>query len=232
MHDSVIYNVVMYGCQVPRARNPDVADRLLEAAARVLSQEGRDAVTARRLATEVGSSTMAVYTHFGSMDELLIGLWRKGFARFGAALDGPPETADPIADWAAQGWAYRHFALENRHLYRVMFGDGLAAFHGNDPTDDAAAMATFQSLLTRLERAAAADRLVIDDLALAGQVVWSMVHGHMSIELTGHFDATGRDPADVYAACLHRLALAFGADPTALAPSLAVGDPRRAVSRR
>ncbi|HEU4841752.1 MAG TPA: helix-turn-helix domain-containing protein, partial [Ilumatobacteraceae bacterium] len=73
---------------MPRARNPDVADRLLEAAARVLAEEGRDAVTARRLATEVGASTMAVYTHFGSMDELLLGLWREGFRRFGAALAG------------------------------------------------------------------------------------------------------------------------------------------------
>ena len=150
----------MYGCQVPRPRNPDVADRLLEAAARVLAEEGRDAVTARRLASEIGTSTMAVYTHFGSMDELLLHLWREGFARFGAALDGPPTTADPVADWVAQGWAYRRFALDNPHLYRVMFGDGLSGFHGNDPADEAAALATFQSLLTRLQRAADAGRLV------------------------------------------------------------------------
>lgn len=223
----------MYTCQVPRARNPDVADRLLDAAARVLSEEGRDAVTARRLAREVGASTMAVYTHFGGMDELLIGLWRAGFERFGAALDGPPTTDDPIADWVAQGWAYRRFALDNRHLYRVMFGDGLSGFHRNDPADEAAARATFQSLLARLRLAADAGRLVIDDLELAGQVVWSMVHGHMVIELTGYFEATGRDPADVYVECLRRMALAFGADPEALARSLEAGAPRRpAVSRR
>ena len=57
---------------------------LIEAAARVLAEEGRPAVTARRLAAEVGASTMAVYTHFGSMDELLVRMCRDGFARFGA----------------------------------------------------------------------------------------------------------------------------------------------------
>ena len=230
----------MYGCQVPRTRNPDVADRLLEAAARVLAEEGRDAVTARRLATEVGSSTMAVYTHFGSMDEVLLGIWREGFRRFGAALDGPPTTADPVADWIAQGWAYRQFALDNRHLYRVMFGEGLIGFRAGGPDDLAAAMATFESLLHRLRRAADAGRLVVDDLDLAGQVVWSMVHGHMTIELTGYFETTGRDPRVVYGEALRRLGLAFGDDPVALEASLAVaagvrpsGAPRRrAISRR
>ena len=225
----------MYGCQVPRARNPDVADRLLEAAARVLAEEGRDAVTARRLATEVGASTMAVYTHYGSMDELLLGLWREGFRRFGAALAGPATTDDPVADWVAQGWAYRQFALDNRHLYRVMFGDGLVGFRRDDPADQAAAMATFASLLHRLQRAAEAGRLVIDDLELAGQVVWSMVHGHMTIELTGYFEAGGRDARVVYAESLRRLGLAFGDDPVALDASLAAaggGRGRRAVSRR
>jgi AcrR family transcriptional regulator len=220
-------------CQVPRPKNPDVGERLLEAAARLLSEHGREAVTARRLAAEIGTSTMAVYTHFGSMDELVLRLWREGFARFGAALAGPASTTDPVADWAAQGWAYRRFALENRHLYRIMFGDGFAAFRADDPADQAAAMATFTALLDRLRRAADAGRLVIDDLELAGQVVWSMVHGHMTIELTGYFDATGRDPAGAYAECLRRLALAFGDRPDELARSLAAGSPEpEALSRR
>jgi AcrR family transcriptional regulator len=223
-HDIVIYNDVMYRRQVPRAKNPDVGERLLEAAARLLAEHGREAVTARRLAAEIGTSTMAVYTHFGSMDELVLRLWREGFARFGAALDEPSRTDDPVADWAAQGWAYRRFALENRHLYRIMFGDGFTAFRAEDPADQAAAAATFAALLQRLQRAADAGRLVIDDLPLAGQVVWSMVHGHMTIELTGYFGATGRDPADAYRECLRRLALAFGAGADELARSLAVAD--------
>ena len=114
-----------------------------------------------------------------------------------------------------------------------MFGDGLSDFHGNEATDEAAAMATFHSLLARLQRAADAGRLVIDDVQLAGQVVWAMVHGHMTIELTGYFESTETDPAAVYAECLLRIGLAFGADQQSLRASLATGDVRRrAVSRR
>ncbi len=87
-------------------------------------------------------------------------LWRLGFARFGEALDGPAVTGDPVADWVTQGWAYRRFALHNRHLYRVMFDDGLVASKVGDAADQEAAMATFVSLLTRLQRCADAGRWV------------------------------------------------------------------------
>jgi AcrR family transcriptional regulator len=227
----------MYTCQVPRARNPDVAPALLEVAARLLSEEGEAAVTARRLSREIGASTMAVYTHFGGMDELLLQLWRDGFTRFGAALDNPAETDDAVADFMAQGWAYRRFALDNRHLYRVMFGDGLVPFRFADPVDQALARGTFESLLTRLRRAADAGRLQVDDLDLAGPVVWSSVHGHVTIELTGYFGALGQDPEPVYEETLRRLGLAFGAERDGLARSLKVARrrdrrARRAVNRR
>ena len=63
----------------------DVATRLVEAAARVLAEEGPSAVSARRLANEVGASTMVVYTHFGGMDHVLGHVRREGFRRFAAA---------------------------------------------------------------------------------------------------------------------------------------------------
>ena len=217
---------------MPRTRNPEIGRQLLETAARILAEEGEAAVTARRLGAEVGASTMAVYTNFGGMDELLLQVWRDGFVRFGAALDEPPSSDDPIADFAQQGWGYRRFALENRHLYRVMFGD--ASFRFDDPADQLLAQATFESLLTRLRRAAELGRLQVDDVELAGQVVWSTVHGHMTIELTGYFEARGQDPVPIYEECLRRLALAFGDTPDQLARSLATARnrTRRALSRR
>ena len=212
-------------------KDPSTADRLLVAAARLLAEGGPDAVTARRLATEVGASTMAVYTHFGSMEELLVQLWRKGFARFGTALDAPTLTDDPVADWMAQGWAYRRFALEDRHLYRVLFG-GVVAVTFDDPADQAAAAATFTSLLTRLERAVDGGRLTIPDLPLAGQMVWGMVHGRVSIELNGYDAPLGRDAVTVYGEALRRLALAFGDDAEAADRSLARSRRQLSISAR
>jgi AcrR family transcriptional regulator len=189
---------------------------LIEAAARLLADEGRPAVTARRLATEAGTSTMAVYTHFGGMDELLVQMCQEGFARFGASLASPGLTDDPVADWVTQGWAYRHFALDNPHLYRVMFNDGLDALRSDDP----ASMETFLSLLRRIQRCVDAGRLVVPDVHLAGEVVWASVHGHMMIELTGCFESMGRDAPLAFAEGMRRLALGYGDQPDALEVSM------------
>ena len=212
---------------MPRVRNADVAGQLLDAAARVLAEEGHRAVTARRLAAEVDASTMAVYTHFGSMEDLFAALWRRGFERFGAYLSQPVSTGDPLADWAAQGWAYRQFALDNPNLYRVMFSEGITAAHEPagrpDHRDD-----TFGSLMRRIRACADAGQLQVDDVRAASQVVWSTVHGHMSIELTGWFELTGQDPVAAYRECLLRLGVAFGGDADALR---ALGAPAVTPSR-
>jgi len=200
-----------------------VADRLLDAATRVLSEEGAKAVTARRLEREIGTSTMAVYTHFGSMDDVFTQLWRRGFTRFGEALRGPRTTDDPVADWAAQGWAYRRFALANPHLYPLMFSQGLLAVRDGDTDDAAAAYATFEALLVRIQRCTDAGRWHVDDVFSAGETVWASTHGFCSIEVSGYFEGTGRDPIRVFTECCRRLALGFGDDPDELERSLARG---------
>ncbi len=195
--------------------------QLVEAAAQLLAEEGRSAVTARRLATAVGASTQVLYTYFEGIDDVLAEVWREGFRRFGAALDEPSATADPVADWMAQGWGYRRFATANPHLYRVMFADGLLAMRLGAEDDVRAAQSTFLSLLTRVERCRDAGRWVVDDVWTAGEVIWSMSHGFASIELHGYFRGTGRDAAATFTDCLRRTALGFQDEPAAVARSLA-----------
>ena len=68
--------------------------------------------------------------------------------------------------------------------------------------------------------------MAIDDLYLAGEAVWSAVHGHMTIELGGYFDAIGRDPVRAYAQGMRLLGLGLGDEPRALERSM------RAARRR
>jgi AcrR family transcriptional regulator len=216
----------------PRQPDPTVRLHLVEAAARILSAEGRSEVTARRLATEVGASTQAVYTYFGGMDEVVAEIWREGFRRFGAALEEPAVTDDPVADFMTQGWSYRRFALRDSQLYRVMFGDGLAAFRLGAPEDVEAASGTFLSLLTRIERCRDAGRWEVEDVFTAGEVVWAVSHGHMAIELTGYFEALGRDAQRTFGECLRRIGLAFGDSPELVEASFRKARRRaRAVER-
>jgi AcrR family transcriptional regulator len=202
----------------PRRADPTVADRLVEVSARLLATEGEGAVSARRVAALAKASTMAVYTHFGSMEELLAAVRREGFRRFGEALERAGLTEDPVADVMAQGWGYRHFALSEPHLYRVMFDQRLTPLPA--PADETAALATFLSLVHRVERCAAAGPWLIDDATDAAEVIWALVHGHCTIELTGYPQLVGRDPVASYGRALRHLAIGFGQEPAAASAAL------------
>jgi len=210
----------------PRSTDPYLRERIINTAAQLLATEG--SVSARRLARELGTSTMVVYTHFGGMDELSQQVMRRGFIGFGNELDRGAVTGDAVADWMTYLWNYRRFALREPHLYAVMFGPGLAEFRMGDPADLEAARSTFVSLLRRIHACVNAGRWELDDVITAGEAVWSGVHGHTTLEHTGFFGAVGRDPVRSYSEILTRMSIGLGDDASATARSLSTSR-RRAV---
>ena len=75
-----------------RGRPPTIdRESVLDAAIRLLDTGGVEVLTMRRLAIELGVSTMAPYRHVGSKDELLMVL----VDRLAARLVYPPRPPDP-----------------------------------------------------------------------------------------------------------------------------------------
>src|SRR6266487_3392701 len=101
--------------------NNEKRPALIEAAARLIATEGADGLTLRRVAQEVGTATMAIYTHFGGMPELRRAVRQEGFARLMARAEQVGESDDPVADLAGLGLAYYQLAMSNPHLYRAMY---------------------------------------------------------------------------------------------------------------
>lgn len=182
------------------ARSPDPAVRvaLIEAAARLLATDGIDALSIRKVATEVGSSTMAVYTHFGSKDDLIAAVVAEAFARLQAEMVAVPHTDDPVTDLLGAAGAYRRNALANAHLYRVMFGLNPLALtdpaaedlrpdghHRLDHLDHVAVgLDAFAALVDAVARCVEAGALQGDPANLALQI-WATAHGAVSLELAG-----------------------------------------------
>jgi AcrR family transcriptional regulator len=167
-------------------------ERLIEAGTRLLDSEGPEALQARKVAAEIGASTMAVYTHFGGMNGLLEAIVAASFERFGAALASAPTTDDPMADFLVMGYAYREFALESPQRYRLMFGPASPQAFRAPTAEMPVATATFDQLVTAVRRIVATGRIRADDVVdLAGRV-WSMVHGVVLLEIIGEFGHDGR----------------------------------------
>lgn len=158
--------------------SPAVRCALVVRAAEMLAR--RELVTLRALVAGTGASTMAVYTHFGSMP----GLWRavrqEGFTRLSQHLATVETTRDPVRDLAALGAAYVSNALGHPDLYRTMFDAG---FDLEDPEE---ADRTFEVLVSCAARAQELGRFGehVDPEAVATQF-WAMGHGITMLVLTG-----------------------------------------------
>jgi AcrR family transcriptional regulator len=215
-------------------------DRLLEAAIRLLAAGGAEVLQARRLAAEVGTSTMAVYTHFGGMGQLITEIMREGFLRFGRCLQAVPRGKDPVADLLALGLAYRDYALENPELYRLMFGVTSPGSRqgGKDPVASTVGtplpegQAAFDQLVTVVTRVMEASGPCDEEPASAAAQIWSAVHGYVLLEIAGFFGDDGDPVARFLLPLETKLAVAIGATPEQAARCARLIAARRSKPKR
>lgn len=206
-----------------------VRSDLLHAAVGLLNDDGPDALQTRKVATAAGTSTMAVYTHFGGMRELIAAVAEEGLRQFDAALT-VPQTEDPVADLMAVGGAYRRYAIERPHMYRLMFGStsahGIRAPAGNVLTLTLAEIEqhepSFAHVVRAVHRSMHAGRITkcsADDdasvVATAAQF-WALIHGFVMLELAGYYgdpSVSGAALMPVLAAMTENLLIALGDTP-------------------
>jgi AcrR family transcriptional regulator len=158
----------------------------METAARLLAEEGPNALSTRRLAAAAGTSTMAVYTHFGGMDDLVRAMVHEGFRRLNARMVEVVRTADPVADVAAMGIAYRGNALENRHLYSVMFGGSTLGGFALNEDDRQNGRYAMEPTVRAIGRCMEAGRFRPGDAQAVANQMWIALHGLVTLELGGY----------------------------------------------
>jgi AcrR family transcriptional regulator len=105
-----------------RTHGQQTAEALLAAAERLAEAHGPAAVSVRGVADEVGTTTRAVYSLFGSKDGLLVALAAHGFRLLGAQVKALPVTEDPVNDLIKAGAVvFRRFAVQHPVLFRISF---------------------------------------------------------------------------------------------------------------
>ncbi|KZB82226.1 TetR/AcrR family transcriptional regulator [Amycolatopsis regifaucium] len=169
----------------PRTHDENLRLKLLDRAGELISADGPKALSLRKLAADVGTSTTAVYSLFGGKTDLVSALFSEGFRRFGLRMSGVSRTGDPVEDLVRLGVAYRESALADPHLYAIMFTRSVPGF---EPAEEMSEQA--RATLAPLEetiREAVADGVFAE---VPPEVVivscWGLVHGLVSLELNGN----------------------------------------------
>ncbi|BBY22776.1 TetR family transcriptional regulator [Mycobacterium stomatepiae] len=210
----------------------NVRDEMLHAAVGLLDSEGPDALQTRKVASAAGTSTMAVYTHFGGMRGLIAAVAEEGLSQFDAAQT-VPQTADPVADLFTVGSAYRRYAIERPHMYRLMFGStsahGINAPAGNVLTLTVAEIEqhghSFAHVVRVVRRCMLDGRITVggsDDAAVVATAAqfWALIHGFVMLELAGCYGDDGSAVAPVLTAMTTNLLVALGDSAERVARSL------------
>jgi AcrR family transcriptional regulator len=120
---------------------------------------------------------MAIYTHFGGMDELRQEVRREGFNRLAEYLDAVVPSRDAVFDLGLLGWAYCRNALTNPNLYRVMF------MEATEPGGPVIGYDTFETLVKAVDRAAQVGRFTPGDAVERARQVWALSHGTLALHL-------------------------------------------------
>jgi AcrR family transcriptional regulator len=198
----------------------DVSTRVIATTIRLLAEEGPSAIKARTVADASGLSTMVVYSHFGGIRELLNAVVDEGFKQLCKSFAELPITEDPMADLCSMALQTRSLALQNPHLYDLMFGlskratyrplkDHAGLHRGSSP----AFLDAFEHVVASCARLVESGRVVAcEPRILAGQL-WSSVHGFITLELADHFVGFDDPVTTVLLQLGRNLAVGLGDDP-------------------
>ncbi|AKK25851.1 TetR/AcrR family transcriptional regulator [Mycobacterium sp. EPa45] len=164
-----------------RERERAARRRLIVTTARAVAEaEGWDAVTTRRLSTEIEYSQPVLYKHFAGMDQIADAVAVDGFGELAQAIEaartGAANSGDSLAEVAL---AYLDFARDNPAVYDAMFTRATSLrFAADDtPAEMEAAFAEVRQAVGDVAGARDADTLT--------EVFWAALHGLVTLGRAG-----------------------------------------------
>ncbi|MCW2561041.1 MAG: hypothetical protein JWP55_5005 [Mycobacterium sp.] len=182
-----------------RTASHQVSAALLNAAETVLDRDGTVGVTIRAVAQEAAVSPMSVYNRFANKDGLTVALATRALEQLGEAID-VPEDGDPVERFRQACRNYREFALRHPARYSLIFGAGSPLEDQWSSVADSgrAVFAMLVQMVDVMKNGASARDSTED-----AQVVWSAIHGSVTIELarigqTANADSTFEHMLDMF----------------------------------
>ena len=146
------------------------ATEIVAAARELLEEEGLDALSMRRLADRLGIRAPSLYKHFADKQALEAAIISAGFEEQAAVFEAALANADD--PFGAIASAYRRFARDHPHLYRLMTERPLQRDKLSPGVEERAAAPVREAVGRDLDRARAA---------------WAFAHGMTNLELNGRF---------------------------------------------
>jgi AcrR family transcriptional regulator len=197
-----------------------VRQEVKEAALRQLAEAGPGALSISAIGKQLGVSGPALYRYFASRDDLLTELVIDAYhdlANALAAATSQVPDGQPRGRFEALARAYRRWALAEPHRYRLLFGPPLPGYEAHAQRLVEASWAAMNLLLEVLRGFAAGaaepsgplaseltawaqqgNQRIDPGTALHAILIWSQLHGIVSLEIAGNFASMSIDADQLF----------------------------------
>ena len=171
---------------------------LLASAVQLIAEAGPSGFTLREVARRAGVSHNAPYRHFEDREALLAAVAAQGYLELNEAmLEAASQQSEALNRLKCAGLAYVAFALRRPEHFTVMFETALA-WESHPETARASDLA-FSTLVSLVEGAQNAGRLISGDSLQLALLAWSMVHGIAKLAITGRLPYRSKTKALAFA---------------------------------
>ena len=218
----------------PRAqRHPDLQTAIKETAWKQIAEFGAAALNLRAIARSLGITAPSIYNYFPNRDALVTALIVDAFNSLAEAQEASVNNLPP-GDLAgrlpALGFAYRQWAVAYPQRYQLIFGTPIANYHAPQEITLPAAARALVPLIHAIQDIFSAGSLRTERLApmttkLASMlqswqafeggsdlevlylalVIWSRVHGLVTLEIGNQLPAFFDDPAEIFQREIHNI---------------------------
>jgi len=100
-----------------------VTDSILDAARDLFIAEGYQSVSIRKIAERIEYSPAAIYSYYGSKDDIFLALAAEGFHRLDEKVRAAMNTGDPLENVRGCWWAFYQFSQDQPAFFQLMFVD-------------------------------------------------------------------------------------------------------------
>lgn len=167
----------------------NLKESLLKSAMVMIDTEGLESITLREITQRLGTSRSAVYRHFASKEELILGVIERGYAHLDLLFTPIfQDRSQSVAErFERMGRAYLEFAIEHPNLYRLLFGERYRKEREEicDYRDESQATGLY-ALIGLLLEAQEEGIIAQQNPMVQAATVWASIHGLASLLIDGH----------------------------------------------
>ena len=211
---------------IRRASTSDQPERIIATAWDQIAQQGASALSLRAIARKLNISAPSIYNYFPDRDALVTALIIEAYQSFGNQQLEARDSISPenlAGRLKAIGLAYRRWALTYPQRYQLIFGTPIPGYEAPLEKVLPSAARSLSALVSVVEALRVAGKLKTDNFPLisneykqnfeqwkiyGGQadilsmsvaiLIWTRVHGLVSIEIAGNIPPYGPDGDALY----------------------------------